>query len=233
MPQAAAPTGPPRPPTCSSRRSSGSGMASATSPTTAYGCCCTAASGGRRTAPQDCEAAPHAWPRRARTRNAPSADRIVCRGRAGERVAPPRASVSDSRQPTEREVEAAAVGGPATSQGGVWIRIASSGRADGPGQRTVSSASLAWRALCLLADAKMLPPREANDRGHWAQLPRDLGRCRRRLESGNTKRKAHASGARTVAGTSPATGCAAAALRCQVADSPDHKPARPLPRLVA
>jgi hypothetical protein len=35
--------------------------------------------------------------------NAPSADRIVCRGRAGEHVAPPRASVSDGRQPTERE----------------------------------------------------------------------------------------------------------------------------------
>jgi hypothetical protein len=58
-----------------------------------------------------------------RIRNAPSADRIVCRGRAGERVAPPRASVSDNRQPTERE-EAAAEGDPATSQGRVWIRIA-------------------------------------------------------------------------------------------------------------
>jgi hypothetical protein len=108
--------------------------------------------------------------------NAPSADRIVCRGRAGEGVAPPRASVSDSRQPTERE-EAAAVGGPATSQGGVWIRIASSGRADVPGQRTVSSASLAWRAVCLLADAPMLPGWQAAGRGHWAQLRRDLGRC--------------------------------------------------------
>lgn len=103
---------------------------------------------------------------------APSADRIVCRGRAGEGVAPPRASVSDGRQPTERE-EAAAGGGPATSQGGVWIRIASSGRADEPGQRTVSSASLAWRALCLLADAPMLPGRDAAARGHWAQLRRD------------------------------------------------------------
>jgi hypothetical protein len=58
--------------------------------------------------------------------NAPSADRIVCRGRAGEGVAPPRGSVSDGRQPTERDIEAAAGGGPATSQGGVWIRIASS-----------------------------------------------------------------------------------------------------------
>jgi transposase len=35
------------------------------SPTTAYGCYCTAASGGRLTEPQDCEAAPHAWWRRA------------------------------------------------------------------------------------------------------------------------------------------------------------------------
>jgi len=126
MPQAAAPTGPPRPPTCSSRRSSGSGMASATSPTTAYGCCCTAASGGRRTAPQDCEAAPHAWPRRARTRNAPSADRISCRGRAGKCRAATSVRILDGRQPTEREVEAAAMGGPATKQGGVSIRIASS-----------------------------------------------------------------------------------------------------------
>src|SRR5512132_3219681 len=70
--------------------------------------------------------------------NAPSADRILCRGRAGEQVAPPRASVLDGRQPTEREVKAAAGGGPATSQGGVWIRIASSGRTDSPGQPTVS-----------------------------------------------------------------------------------------------
>jgi hypothetical protein len=46
---------------------------------------------------------------------------------------PPRASVLDGRQPTEREIKAAAGGGPATSQGGVWIRIASSGRADVPG----------------------------------------------------------------------------------------------------
>jgi hypothetical protein len=89
----------------------------------------------------------------------------------------------NGRQPTEREVEAAAVGGPATNQGRIWIRIASSGRADEHGQRTVSSASLAWRALCLLADAPMLPGWDASGRGHWAQLPQDLGRCRRRLES--------------------------------------------------
>src|SRR5215218_3344588 len=40
-------------------------MASATSPITGYGCCCTAASGGRLTGLQDCEAAIHAWWRRA------------------------------------------------------------------------------------------------------------------------------------------------------------------------
>jgi hypothetical protein len=71
--------------------------------------------------------------------NTPSADRIVCHGRAGERVAPPPASVSDRRQPTEREVEAAAIGGSATRQGGVWIRIASS-----------RSNRRTWPAHCLL-----------------------------------------------------------------------------------
>jgi hypothetical protein len=65
------------------------------------------------------------WPPGPLHDSAPSADRIVCRGRAGEHIAPPRASVSDGRQPTERE-EAAAVDGPATSQGGGGIRIASS-----------------------------------------------------------------------------------------------------------
>jgi hypothetical protein len=95
--------------------------------------------------PQACEAAPHTW--RPVNDNAPSADRILCRGRAGERVAPPRASVSDGRQPTEREVEAAVVGGLPTSQGRVWIRIASSGRADEPGQRTVSSCQFGLAGL--------------------------------------------------------------------------------------
>jgi hypothetical protein len=71
--------------------------------------------------------------------NAPSADRIVCRGRAGEWVAPPRVSISDSRQPTKREVEAAVIGGPAASQGGISIRIASS-----------QSNRRTWPAHCLL-----------------------------------------------------------------------------------
>ena len=47
------------------KKTSGSGTASATSPTTGCGCCCTAASGGRLTRPRNCEAAPHAWWRRA------------------------------------------------------------------------------------------------------------------------------------------------------------------------
>jgi hypothetical protein len=78
--------------------------------------------------------------------NAPSADQIVSPGRAGERIAPPRASVSDSRQPTKREVEAAAIGGLATRSGGVSIRIASSrsNRRTWPAHSL--PASLAWRA---------------------------------------------------------------------------------------
>jgi hypothetical protein len=75
--------------------------------------------------------------------NAPSADRIVCRGRAGEQIAPPRGSVSDGRQPTS-----------GTSRPPRWVarlqaRVGSGsaspppGRADEPGQRTVSLASLA------------------------------------------------------------------------------------------
>jgi hypothetical protein len=62
---AAAPTGPPRPSTCSSRGQAGRPRLPATSPTTAYSCYHTAASRGRLTAPQDCEAPPHAWWRRA------------------------------------------------------------------------------------------------------------------------------------------------------------------------
>jgi hypothetical protein len=47
------------------------------------------------------------------------------------------------------------------------------GRTDEPGQLTVSSASLAWRALCLLADTQMLPGRGASARGQWSRLPPD------------------------------------------------------------
>jgi hypothetical protein len=102
-----------------------------------------------------------------------SADRIVCRGRAGERVTPARASVSDSRQPTERDIEAAAVGGPATSQGGVRIRIASSRSHRQSWPAHCLFASLAWRALCLLADAPTLPGWDTVARCHWTQLRRD------------------------------------------------------------
>jgi hypothetical protein len=81
------------------------------------------------------------------------------------------------------------VDGPATSQGESWIRITSSGRADEPSQRTVSSASLAWRALWLLADAPMLPGWDAAGRGHRAQLRRDPRPLPQKAESGDSKRR--------------------------------------------
>jgi hypothetical protein len=52
------------------------------------------------------------------------------------------------------------------------------GEPTNPGQLTLSSASLAWRASCLLADAQMLPRCHSPGRGQWSQLPRDT---RRRL----------------------------------------------------
>jgi hypothetical protein len=64
-------------------------------------------------------------------------------------------------------------GGPATSQGGVWIRIASSRSHPTVLASPRSLSQLAWRALCPLADAPMLPGWEVSGRGHWAQLPRD------------------------------------------------------------
>jgi hypothetical protein len=137
----------------------------------------------------------------------------------------------NGRQPTEREVEAAAVGGPATSQGGIWIHIASSGRADEHGQRTVSLASLAWRALCLLADAPMLPGWDASGRGHWAQPPQDPRPLPQKAGEHTPSEEPVRPKADALGGTSPPTGCAAPALRCQVADSPNHKTARALPTL--
>ena len=109
--------------------------------------------------------------------NAPSADRIVCRGRAGEQVAPPRGSVSDGRQPTERKWRPPRWAARLQARVGSGSASPPPARADEPGQRTVSSASLAWRALCLLADAPMLPGWDAAGRGHRAQLlwdPRPL-----------------------------------------------------------
>jgi len=93
--------------------------------------------------------------------NAPSADRIVCRGRAGEQVAPPRGSVSDGRQPTERDIQAAAVGGPVTSQGGVWIRLASS-----------RSSRRTWPAHCLLCQFGLVRLVSAGRRADAARLGR-------------------------------------------------------------
>jgi hypothetical protein len=128
--------------------------------------------------------------------NAPSADRIVCRGRAGERVAPPRVSISDSRQPTEGDFEAAVIGGPATSQGGISIRIAS-----------FRSSRRTWPAHCLLcqfglarlvsagrrADAPRLgtpPPGAISPDFHapiggCTQLPRNTFQCRFTSETGH------------------------------------------------
>src|SRR5215207_2326694 len=51
-------------------------------------------------------------------------------------------------------------------------------RADEPGQHTVSSASLAWRALCLLADVPMLPGWDAAGRAIGPNFGGTLGRCR-------------------------------------------------------
>jgi Transposase len=127
--------------------------------TTGCGCCCTAASAGRHAGRRTCQAAPHTWRQSARTRNAPSAGRIVGRGRAGEHVAPPRASASDRRQPTERDIEAAAVGGPATSQGGVGIRLPSS-----------RSHRQSWPAHCLLCQFGLARRVPAGRRGDAASL---------------------------------------------------------------
>jgi hypothetical protein len=93
--------------------------------------------------------------------NAPSADQIVCRGRVGERVAPPRGTVSDGRQPTERDIQAAAVGGPAASQGGVWIRIASS-----------RSSRRTWPAHCLSCQFGLARLVSAGRRADAARLGR-------------------------------------------------------------
>jgi hypothetical protein len=86
----------------------------------------------------------------------------------------------DGRQPTEREVQATATGGPATPQGGRWIRIASSrsNRHPRPSARS-ACASLAWRALCLLADAQMLPGWRTPPEGVIGpNFGGTLGRCR-------------------------------------------------------
>ena len=157
------------------------------------------------------------------TRNAPSADRIVCRGRAGERVAPPRASVSDSRQPTEREIEAAAVGGPATSQGEVWIRTASS-----------RSSRRTWPAHCPFCQFGLACLVPAGRRADAARLGRPREGPLGPTSAGPSAAAAACWGARyqakpTAPGgsyswdASPPTGCAAPALRRQVADSPDRK----------
>ena len=93
------------------------------------------------------------------------------------------------------------------------------GRADVSGQRTVSCASLAWRAVCLLADAPMLPGWNAAGRGHSAQLGRDLGRCCTVPGSATPAKVQYVPAARAGGSAWPPTGCAAPTLPCQVADS--------------
>src|SRR5512133_4209428 len=67
--------------------------------------------------------------------------------------------VSDGRQPTEREVEAAAVGGPATSQGGIRIRLASS-----------RSSRRTWPAHCLVCQFGLAGLVSAGRRADAARL---------------------------------------------------------------
>jgi hypothetical protein len=113
---------------------------------------------------------------------------------------PPRASVSDGRQPTERE-EAAAVGGPATSQGGVWIRIASSRSSRRTRPAHCLFASLARRAVCLLADAQMLPEWDGSGEGPLGPtLAGPSAAAASSCQEQDSKPGAGASGARTVDG---------------------------------
>ena len=94
------------------------------------------------------------------------------------------------------------------------------GRADEPGPAHCLFASLAWRAVCLLADAPMLPAWEASGRGHWAQLRRDPRPLLHRAGSATPKPRSGTSGRLVlVVGAWPPTGCAAPALPCQEADS--------------
>src|SRR5512132_2062708 len=133
------------------------------------------ASGGTRTGPRDCEAAPHTWRRRGpettTLRRLIGSSVVVGPARVSRRhEGPSRIAVSrrsgKSRPPRWAARLQARVGSGSASP--------PPGRADVPGQRTVSVASLAWRALCLLADAPMLPGWNGSGRGHRSQLPRDL-----------------------------------------------------------
>jgi hypothetical protein len=91
---------------------------------------------------------------------------------------------------------------------------------------------LAWRALCLLADAQSLPPRGTAGRGHWVQPWRDPRPLPHRAGSA-TPGKAPARPELVLLVAPPPTGCAAAALRCQVADSATARLRGRSPRLAA
>ena len=100
------------------------------------------------------------------------------------------------------------MGGPATSQGGVWIRIASSQSHRQSWPAHGLSPSLAWCALCLLADAPMLPGWDAAARGHWVQLPRDPRPLPQKAGERRPQAKTPGpSGGSCSCGTWPPTGC--------------------------
>jgi hypothetical protein len=166
--------------------------------------------------------------------NAPSADRILCRGRAGEAVAAATRVRLGWCQPTEREAEAAAVGGPATSQGGVWIRIASSGRADvpGPADCLCCQFGLAGRVSAgRRADAARLGRFREGPLGPTSAGPSAAAApC---WERDPKRRSGTSRAARAGGGGWPPTGCAAPALPCQVADSRTQDCEAAPPRFVA
>jgi hypothetical protein len=144
----------------------------------ACACCCPAVSGGRSTGRRACEAALHAWRCRApyttTLRRLIGTSVVVGSARMSRRHEHASGMAVSRRSGTSRPPL-----GAARLQARVGAGSASPppGRADSPGQRTVSCASLAWRAVCLLADAPMLPGWDGSGMGHWAQLwwdPRPL-----------------------------------------------------------
>ena len=137
----------------------------------------------------------------------------------------------DGRQPTEREA-AAAVGGPATSQDGVWIRLASFRSSDEPGP--------AHGLLCQFGLAGLV---SAGRRTEAARLGRFREGPLGPTSVGPSAAAAACWGATPSEGPWCVRGLvlfgalghlpagAAPALRCQVADAPDPTTARPFPAL--
>jgi hypothetical protein len=117
--------------------------------------------------------------------NAPSADRIVCRGRAGERVVPPRASSRIAVSRRSRELRPPRWAARLQARVGSGSASPPPGRTDSPGQPTVSlpvwpgAPCVCWptRRCCQVGRA---PGEAIRPNFHGT-----LGRCRRRLESGH------------------------------------------------